>query len=122
MNEQWVQILMIIFIIGCTIGMRVLMELFCLHTERKTRLLCVAGIMVLYTIVVTWEFFIIGELLLQGILFSSPEPATIADYRAFICALFPITNLLLGGLILFYSATIKKRVLSNREKIMLKDM
>lgn len=122
MNEQWGYVLMIIFVLGCTVGMRVLMEMFCVHTERKIRLLCVAGMMVLYTIVVTWELFIIGELLVQGVFFSGQAQISVADYRNFICVLFPITNLLLGGLILFYSATIKKRVLSSREKIMLKDM
>lgn len=122
MNEQWGYVLMIIFVLGCTVGMRVLMEMFCVHTERKIRLLCVAGMMALYTIVVTWELFIIGELLVQGVFFSGQAQISVADYRNFICVLFPITNLLLGGLILFYSATIKKRVLSSREKIMLKDM
>lgn len=122
MYGQWGDVLMIIIVIGCTVGMRVLMELFCVHTERKTRLLCVAGIMVLYTIVVTWELFFIGELLVDGTLFMGQEQISVTDYRNIICVLFPITNLLLGGLILFYSATIKKRVLSSREKIMLKDM
>lgn len=122
MGKSWVYVLMIIFVLGCTIGLRVLMEVFCAHTDRKTRLLCVAGMMVCYTLVVTWELFIVGEALVQGWFAQWQEPVSVLDYRNFVCVLFPLTNLLMGGLILFYSANIKKHSLSNREKIILKDM
>lgn len=122
MSEHWRQVIMVVFIIACTIGLRVLMELFCVRTERKIRLICVGGMMLLYTIVVTWELYIVGEMLMAGGFFGMPSTMSLIEYRNFICLLFPITNLLMGALIIFYCANIKKRVLSNREKIMLKDL
>lgn len=93
MGESWIYVWMIAFVIGCTVGLRVLMELF-----------------------------IVGEALAQGWFTQRQEPVSVLDYRNIICVLFPFTNLMLGGMILFYSANIKKRSLSNREKIMLKDL
>lgn len=120
MTGNWTYLIGVIFVMVCAIGFRILMELFCIHAERKIRLICVAGMMFLYTIIITWGLYFTCELLIDGNFQN--QTATITDYRNLICIMFPIFNLGIGGLILFYCAHIKKHVLSNREKVLLMDL
>ena len=122
MTHLWTYLPWLFFIIGCLAGFRILLEVFCVRTERTIRLLCVSGMMLLYTAIMTFGLYFMGELLLNGVFFSEVETITLTDYRSMICALFPIVNLLLGALIIFYSSQIQKHSLNNREKILLKDL
>lgn len=100
--------------VGCVVAFRVLIGKFCDCTEFKVRLACAAGMMAVYTALLVQMIFFASELAL--------ETMTVADFRTYICVLICGWNLVLIFIVTVYCSTARKRALSNREKIMLKDL
>ncbi len=101
-------------IIGVVIIFRILMEKFCNQAEFKRRLGCAAGMMLCYTAVLV--------LLIYTESILAPEQTSVADFAIYVSATIFAMNLVLIFIIIIYCSTAKKRSLSNREKIKLKDL
>lgn len=106
-----------VFVIGEVILFRVLLNQFCNHTEFKVRLKYVAGMIVLYTVLLIHMIYLTGlgmEMMGQSV--------TIIELCMYLCALILGVNIVFGFTVVLYCSTARKRALSNREKIMLKDL
>lgn len=101
-------------IFGIVIVFRILMERFCNQTEFKWRLGFAAGMMLCYTVV-------LALLIYAESIFIS-EQMSVTDFGIYISAQIFAINLVLIFVIVIYCSTAKKRSLSNREKIKLKDL
>ena len=107
-----------LIIVAVVIIFRILIEKFCNHMEFKRRLGYVAGMMLSYTLVlVLWIYA-------EGILISEQMSIqmTIAEFAIYLSAKVFVVNLLFGFVIILLCSTARKRSLSNRDKIKLKDL
>ena len=104
----------ILFMIFCVVLFRVSMSKFCDLVDYKKKLYCVAGMMLAYTGSMIEMIYLMGEEL--------AEMFTVKDFSIYVCILIAAMNLIVGGITILFCSTSRRRSLSNREKIMLKDM
>ena len=109
-------IMIMIFVV--VIVFRILIEKFCNNTEFKKRLWYTAGMMLCYTgVLVLWiyaESIMVSEQMSIGM--------SVAEFGIYLGAKILVVNLLFVFYITVYCSTAKKRSLSNRDKIKLKDL
>lgn len=98
--------------ISFVIIFRILIEKFCNNTEYKKRLAYAVGMMLCYTAVLLSIIYITGEYIIS--------PVT--DFQFYLCATIFAINLVFIFFISIYCSTAKKRSLSSKEKIKLKDL
>ena len=103
-----------IWCIGSVVVYRILLEVFCKQVEDKKRLACVAGMILAYTLFIMWMIYMAGEVVFVQV--------TTGELHVYICALIFAVNIVVGFITIAYCSTARKRSLSNREKIMLKDL
>jgi len=100
--------------VGCVIVYRVMLDKFCKQVDYTKKLVCVAGMILAYTAVIIQMIYITGEFAMRQI--------SVADFRMYICVLILAVNIVFCFITIVYCGTARKRMLSNREKIMLKDL
>lgn len=100
--------------IGSVLVFRILLNRFCVQVESKKRLAYAAGMMLTYTAIMMFLIYMTGTVM--------PKQMTVRDFSIYICALIFAVNIVIGFVIIAYCTTARKRSLSNREKIMLKDL
>lgn len=100
--------------VGCVIAYRIMLDKFCKQVDYIKKLIYVAGMILAYTAVIIQMIYIVGELVMLQI--------SVADFRAYVCVLIFAVNIVFGFITIVYCSTARKRTLSNREKIMLKDL
>ena len=111
-----ISIQILLMVVGVLV-FRVLLNRFCEHAEFKVRIGYAAGMMVQYTILLIQMVYIANatvKMMSQNI--------TISEFVVYLGVLILSVNFTYGFIILAYCSTAKKRGLSNREKIMLKDL
>ena len=104
----------VIWCIGSVVVFRILLDSFCKQVEDKKRLACVAGMMLAYTVFLMWMIYMAGEVMFAQM--------AATDFRVYVCVLILGVNIVVGFITILYCSTARKRSLSNREKIMLKDL
>ena len=104
----------ILLCIGCVVIYRMILDMFCKQVDYTKKLTCVAGMILAYTAVIIQMIYITGELVMTQI--------SVEDFRVYICVLIFAVNIVFGFITIVYCGTARKRTLSNREKIMLKDL
>lgn len=107
-------VIKMLWCIGSVVMFRIMLDRFCKQVEDKKRLAYVAGMMMAYTAFIMWMIYMTGETMLAQ--------TTAEELRIYICALVFAVNIVVGFVTILYCSTARKRTLSNREKIMLKDM
>lgn len=103
-----------LFGIGSVLVFRVLLNRFCEQVEPKKRLAYAAGMMLAYTAVMMSLIYMAGSIM--------PEQMSVQDFSIYMCVLIFAVNIVVGFIIIVYCTTARRRSLSNREKIMLKDL
>lgn len=104
----------ILIMVGMVIVFRVLIHQFCQQAEFKKRLGYAAGMMLCYTIILVLLLYI--ESTLVDIQTSA------AEFGMYMSAVVFAMNMVFIFVITIYLSVAKKRSLSNREKIKLKDL
>lgn len=107
----------ILLMLAGVVVFRILLNQFCEHTEAKVRMGYAAGMMIQYTILLLQMVYIAGVVVEE-----MSQNITINDFVVYLGVLIFSVNIVYGFIILVYYSTAKKRGLSNREKIMLKDL
>lgn len=100
--------------ISFVIIFRILIEKFCNRAEYKKRLFYVVGMMLCYTVVVVLMIYMTSDFMINQV--------SIVDFRNYICTIVAVFNVIIIFLVTVYCWNAKKRSLSNREKIKLKDL
>lgn len=103
-----------LFGIGSVLVYRIFLDGFCKQVEDRKRTFCVVGMMLSYTVFLMWMIYMAGE-----VMFAQ---SVAEDFRIYICAMILGVNIVVGFVTILYCSTARKRTLSNREKIMLKDL
>lgn len=103
-----------ILCIGCVMVYRIMLDKFCKQVDYKKKLAYVAGMILAYTAIIIQMIYMVGELGISQI--------PVEDFRLYICVLIFAVNAVFGFITIVYCSTTRKRTLSNREKIMLKDL
>ena len=109
--SMWAQIL---WCVGSVLAFRIFLAGYCKQVENKKRLAHAAGMMLAYTAMLMWMIYMAGETLFAR--------ASVKEFRIYICAMVFTVNIVIGFITIVYCSTARKRTLSNREKIMLKDL
>ena len=99
---------------GSVLGFRILLNQFCRQVEFKKRLAYVAGMMLAYTVCMMFLVYMAGTVM--------PKQTSVQDFSIYICIMIFAVNIVAGFITIVYCTTARKRSLSNREKIMLKDL
>lgn len=107
----FVEIFILIFFVAL---FRVSMSKFCSFVEYKKKLLCVIGMVIAYTGILMELVYLAGKLFMEDL--------TIKEFSIYVCILIFTINIIVAGISIVYCSTGRKRLLSNREKILLKDM
>lgn len=100
--------------IGSVLVFRILLNRFCRQVESKKRLACAVGMMMAYTVFMMFLIYMAGSVM--------PEQISVHDFSIYICTVMFSVNIVVGFVIIMYCTTARKRTLSNREKVMLKDL
>ena len=98
----------------CAVLFRVLIMVFLKYAVYKVRFLCTFLMMILYTIVLLLTIFFVCS--------TVAENMSVTQARNIICVAVLALNLAFIFTIFIYGFIAKKRSLSGREKIMLKDL
>lgn len=100
--------------IGFVIIFRILIEKFCNNAEYKKRLFYVVGMMLCYTVIVVLMIYMTSNFIINQV--------SVVDFRNYVCTIIVVFNIIVISLVTVYCWNAKKRSLSNREKIKLKDL
>ena len=100
--------------IGSVLVFRIMLNRFCVQVESKKRLIYAAGMMLTYTAFMMFLIYMAGSVM--------SERMSVHDFSIYICILIFSVNIIVGFITIVYCTTARKRSLSNREKIMLKDL
>ena len=103
-----------LIIFGATIIFRILIHQFCEQAEFKKRLAYAAGMMLCYTVILVLLLYIQSTL--------AASKTTVAEFGIYMSTVIFAMNLVFIFVITIYLSVAKKRSLSNREKIKLKDL
>ena len=105
-----------IMVIG-VIVFRILLNQFCECTKFRVRMRYVAGMMIQYTILLLQMIYLADEAIeMMG------QNITTDDFVVYLGVLIISVNLVYGFIVYMYCSTARKHGLSDREKIMLKDL
>lgn len=104
----------LLIIVGFVIVFRILMHQFCEQAEFKKRLGYAAAMMLCYTVVLVLLIYTESTL--------AASQTTVAEFGMYMGAVIFAMNLVLIFVITIYCSVAKKRSLSNRDKIKLKDL
>ena len=104
----------ILIMVGIVIIFRVLIHQFCEQTEFKKRLGYAVGMMLCYTAVLVLLLYVESTL--------AAAQTTAAEFGAYMSAVIFAMNLVFIFIITIYLSVAKRRSLSNRDKIKLKDL
>ncbi len=105
---------MMLITIGFVLIFRVLIEKFFYHAEYQKRLGYAVGMMLCYTMILMSVIYLSGEYMVNQM--------SVKDFRVLLCAVVFAMNLVIIFAIALICSVAKKRSLSSREKIKLKDL
>jgi len=108
-----ISVLMILGII-CVWIYRILLERFCNQVDYQKRLLIVAGMIFAYTAVVILLINMVGSFMLTG--------TTVESFKIYISIMIFAVNLMFAFITIIYCSTARRRSLSSRKKIKLRDL
>ena len=103
-----------LWFVGSVLAFRIFLAGFCKQVEDKKRLAYAAGMMLAYTAILMWMIYMAGETI-----FAQMQAK---DFSIYTCTIIFAVNIVIGFFTIVYCSTARKRTLSNREKIMLKDL
>ena len=106
-------VLMILGII-CILIYRILLARFCNQVDYQKRLLLVAGMILAYTAVVILMINMAGSFMLTE--------TSVEGFKIYVCIMIFAVNVVFGFITIIYCSTVRRRSLSSREKIKLKDL
>ena len=100
--------------IALVVLFRVALSKFCDFVDLKKKLFCVAGMILGYTGMLI--VIIMSMAFVTGIFTKA------SDFAIYMSVVIGAFNIVVGAYVIIICATAKRRTLSNREKIMLRDM
>ena len=100
--------------IFCVVLYRVSINKFCEFVEFRKKLVCVVGMILAYTGILMEIIYLFGNVL--------GEMFTVRDFSIYAMIIIFTMNLIVGAMTIVMCSTGRKRMLSDREKIMLKDL